>query len=92
MREFMHMMPPGFRRPTDNKLGWLVAKGRAAENFRCSLLGNGFHIGIVAWLWCQMLRTHGLIECQVTVAQIGLLLVSKHHRDMLPIFEQKVWH
>ena len=48
MREFMHIVPPGFRQPAGNQLCCLVAKVRAAENVRCSWLGNGFHTGIVA--------------------------------------------
>ena len=70
------MAPPGFTRPTDGKLSSWVAKGHAADNFRCSLMGNGFRIGIVAWLLSQMLRSHGLIACQVTLTQIGCCFMA----------------
>ena len=90
MREFLHMIPPQHTFPEGGKLGGRVQSEWVLENFSCSSIGNGFHVGVVAWVVSQGLAYHCLIDQTVTPGRLCRRFLELRHPGWTEVYIEKL--
>ena len=62
------MIPPGHIDAVDRNLSGRIGGERDLENFFHSCIGNGFHVGVVAWILNRGLLYHGVLnQCVIAI-------------------------
>ena len=89
LREFLHWLPPGHTKLADNKIAKRAASEWDLENFRCSAVGNGFHVGVVAFIIGNGLYAKGLLDHPISPGMLAVKFLEKDKADFLDVFKEK---
>ena len=88
-RCFCYMIPESALNTKKNTLAGRVCPPKMMEDFKLSLVGNGFHIGIIALLLGHGLYQHGLVEQAPSPVDITFAFLRKHHPTLVSAYSER---